>query len=114
MPMYDRKCSVCETVSLDHWEPIGAPEVKCTKEGCVGVTERVFLPKTRAIISDEIPGGIWIQHGICNEDGTPRKYYSKSEMAKEASRRGLVNHTDLPDRKAPPMIFRPPQKRFNG
>lgn len=43
------------------------------------------------VITDEIPGGVWIRHGICNEDGTPRKYYSKSEMVAEAKRRGLVN-----------------------
>jgi len=44
------------------------------------------------VIADEIPGGVWIRHGICNEDGTPRKYYSKSEMAKEAAKRGLINN----------------------
>lgn len=43
------------------------------------------------VISDEIPGGIWIRHGICNEDGSPRLYYSKSEMARVAKERGLTN-----------------------
>lgn len=43
------------------------------------------------VISDEIPGGIAIRHGLCNEDGSPRRYYSKSEIAAEAKRRGLVN-----------------------
>lgn len=43
------------------------------------------------VIPDDIPGGIEIRHGICNEDGTPRRYYSRSEMAAEAKRRGLVN-----------------------
>ena len=44
------------------------------------------------VIADEIPGGIEIRHGICHENGEPRRYYSKSEMAAEAKRRGLVNH----------------------
>lgn len=44
-----------------------------------------------AVIPDEIPGGIYIRHGLCNPDGSPRKYYSKSEIAAEAQRRGLVN-----------------------
>jgi hypothetical protein len=42
------------------------------------------------VIPDDIPGGVWIRHGICNEDGSPRKYYSRSAMEKEAKRRGLV------------------------
>jgi len=43
-------------------------------------------------ISDEIPGGLEIKHGLCNEDGTPRRYYSKSEIAREAQRRGMTNY----------------------
>jgi hypothetical protein len=48
-------------------------------------------PMRGAVIPDDIPGGVLIEHGICNEDGSPRRYYSKSEMAAEAKRRGLVN-----------------------
>lgn len=46
------------------------------------------------VIGDDIPGGIEINHGICNEDGSPRRYYSKSEMVREAKRRGLHNHVE--------------------
>lgn len=46
------------------------------------------------VIGDDIPGGVEIRHGICNEDGSPRRYYSKSEMVKEAKRRGLRNHVE--------------------
>ena len=42
------------------------------------------------VVGDDIPGGMWVYHGLCNEDGTPRKYYSKSEMDKEAAKRGLT------------------------
>jgi len=48
------------------------------------------------VITDEIPGGIWIRHGICNEDGTPKKYYSKSEMRKAAFEKGLTQGDDTP------------------
>jgi hypothetical protein len=44
-----------------------------------------------AVIGDSIPGGLVIRHGLCNPDGTPRKYYSKSEINAEAKRRGLMN-----------------------
>lgn len=47
-----------------------------------------------SVIADDIPGGVEIRHGLCNEDGSPRRYYSKSEMAAEAKRRGLVNHVE--------------------
>lgn len=43
-------------------------------------------------ISDEIPGGIEIKHGLCHEDGTPRRYYSKSEIMREAKARGMTNY----------------------
>jgi len=42
-------------------------------------------------IGDDIPGGVLIQHGICHDDGTPRRYYSKSEMALVAKEKGLTN-----------------------
>jgi hypothetical protein len=64
--------------------------VKCDKEIVIGAWP--FCPHpmgTNDVIGDDIPGGIEIRHGLCNEDGTPRRYYSKSEIAKEAARRGL-------------------------
>lgn len=65
---------------------------KCEKTLEVG--DWPFCPHGKgvnSVIPDEIPGGYIVYHGICNEDGSPRKYYSKSEMAKEAKRKGLVN-----------------------
>jgi hypothetical protein len=35
---------------------------------------------------------VLVRHGICNEDGSPRRYTKKSDMTKEARRRGLENH----------------------
>lgn len=46
------------------------------------------------VIPDGIPGGVEIRHGLCNDDGSPRRYYSKSEMARVAKARGLVNHVE--------------------
>lgn len=57
---------------------------------CGGPTETLWK-NTANVIGDDIPGGIEIRHGICHPDGTPRRYYSKSEMNKEAAKRGLVN-----------------------
>ena len=33
---------------------------------------------------------IWIRHGICHEDGSPKRYYSKSQIIKDAKAKGYV------------------------
>ena len=48
------------------------------------------VPSHTGVIGDECD--VTVRHGICNADGTPRRYTSKSEMAKEAAKRGLENH----------------------
>lgn len=97
--MYDRTCTFCPAILVDCLEPITAPEVPCPE--CGKATVRTWLPDRGdgggGVIGDDIPGGMWVRHGICNPDGSPRKYYSKSEMAREAAKRGLVNHSDAPD-----------------
>lgn len=89
MPMYDRLCPMCETQQIDCWEPVTAPTVPCT--ACGEPTVRAWLTKPANVIGDDIPGGVLIRHGLCNEDGSPRRYYTKSDIAAEAKRRGLVN-----------------------
>jgi hypothetical protein len=68
---------------------------------CGGALERRWhFTRTAHVHGDDIPGGVWIEHGLCNADGSPRKYYSKSEMAREAKARGLVNLVEhKPDNK---------------
>lgn len=44
---------------------------------------------------DSIEGGLVIEHGLCNPDGTPRTYYSRSEMRRAAAERGLTPWTDI-------------------
>ena len=51
---------------------------------------------TVMIETDNIPGGIEIKHGLVNEDSSPMKFYSKTEMKREANRRGLVFYGDTP------------------
>lgn len=45
---------------------------------------------------DDIPGGMEIKHGICWPDGTPRKFYSKSEIRKAASDAGWTIDGETP------------------
>lgn len=87
MPIYDRQCVNGHTM-LDLYEKINSEDPAC--KDCGEVAKRVLLPgRVNSVAADEIPGGIWIRHGLCNPDGSPRKYYSKSEIAAECKRRGL-------------------------
>jgi hypothetical protein len=87
--MYDRQCSACEHTLRDRLEPIAAPEVPCP--ACGAPTGRIWLSQASSVIADEIPGGVLIHHGICHDDGSPRRFYSKSEMARTAAAKGLLN-----------------------
>jgi len=57
---------------------------------CGSPTSTLWKGK-RNIIGDDIPGGILINHAICHEDGTPKRYYSKSEIQKAAKAAGYTN-----------------------
>ena len=89
MPIFDRQCINGHTL-LDCYEPISPPVVAC--EECGAETSRVWLGHGASVIPDDIPGGILIRHGLCDPDtGEPVRYYSKSDIAREAKKRGLVN-----------------------
>jgi len=66
---------------------------------CGTKLERVHLGKAALAISDEIPGGMLVYNGICNKDGSPRRYYSHSAMRKQAQKQGLVNCVEHKGRK---------------
>ena len=48
-----------------------------------------------AVRPDDIPGGLVIEHGLCHDDGTPRTYYSRSEIRQACVARGLTPWTDV-------------------
>lgn len=89
MPMYDRLC-VNEHKMIDCWEPINLTDPVPCKE-CGAETQRHWFAKPAHVVSDEIPGGMEIRHGLCNEDGSPRRYYSHSEIKAEMKKRDLIN-----------------------
>jgi hypothetical protein len=49
-----------------------------------------------AVHGDDIPGGILIPHGICHDDGTPKRYDSKSEINKALRAKGWVREGETP------------------
>ena len=86
--MIDMRCVDCEKVHEDVLLRENVEIPRCSN--CGGALERVLLGHSGYVHGDDIPGGIWIKNGICNPDGTPRRYDSKSEMRREAKARGLV------------------------
>ena len=82
----DAVCPTCGTEFLD----IDVAEYPTC--GCG--TQTVWLPKagTGAVDQDSIEGGVMIAHGICNPDGSPKRYDSKSEIRKALKAAGLENH----------------------
>lgn len=47
-------------------------------------------PVSYVVRPDSIPGGLVIAHGLCHEDGTPRRYDSRSDINLECAKRGLM------------------------
>ena len=89
MPNYDYRCQDCGDERIDVLVPIAQKVITCEK--CQGDMVRVWAGKAAGAIPDEIPGGYWVKHGICNEDGTPKRYDSKSAMDRAAKEKGMVN-----------------------
>ena len=86
MPVYDFRGVTCGHTFEQYArydEVVPCPQ-------CGDATEHIWLPCTRAIIGDECD--VTVENGLCNNDGTPRRYRSKSEMHKEAKKRGLEQH----------------------
>jgi hypothetical protein len=66
-----------------------------TGEHGVGLCPLERRRESSAVVRpDEIPGGIDIAHGLCNPDGTPHRYYSRSEIARHAVQRGLMSWSE--------------------
>jgi hypothetical protein len=49
-----------------------------------------------AVVGDDIPGGIEIRHGVCNDDGSPRRFYSRTELKRALNEKGLTISGDTP------------------
>jgi hypothetical protein len=110
MRFIDIRCVFCDTVVCDHFQahaddplpscvaPVASTLDACDDEGesvCGGLMLRVYLPtKRNNVIGDDIPGGVLIKHALCNPDGSPRRYYSHSEINREAKKRGYDNHVE--------------------
>lgn len=93
MRMVDIRCTACGVVQIDFLQrDMGASLPAC--EQCGQPTERVHLGKPASVIDDSIPGGLEIKNGLCEKDGTPRKFYSKSDIARAAKEAGWTSYVE--------------------
>jgi hypothetical protein len=93
MKMIDLVCNKCGHVKIDHLvrDVDPQPPYICPECGQQAFVRQLTQSNCGGVIPDGIPGGIWIKNGICNDDGTPKRYDSRSEMKKAADAKGLVN-----------------------
>lgn len=84
------RCRECGTAS--------SPLLWCYDEvprcPCGGQNEPDYGQTNKAptVIQDSIEGGVMIEHGICNADASPRRYYSKGDIRAAARAKGLEQH----------------------
>lgn len=90
MRMGDFICDVC-----DGYREALIREGAAPPECCGQPMVRVYLPAAPTVRGDDIPGGLTIEHGICNDDGTPRTYYSHSEIQQACREKGWMRWTDV-------------------
>lgn len=100
-------CGACgQPHRLTKWDHDPVPPCPgCGQESLEDLSTRGNLAPT--VIGDECD--VTIAHGICNPDGSPRRYTSKSEMRQVAKALGLVNvvrHQPLPGSDKSPFTTR--------
>lgn len=93
------ECPVCgQKKALLQWDYEPHPSCDCG----AGMLHESGPRVATAVHGDEID--IEIRHGICNEDGTPRRYRSKSEIKRVAAERGLTIMGETPKPASPRWI----------
>lgn len=86
MPFYDLVCPQGHE-QLDRLLKLGErpPCPTC------GEATKTLWRNVNGVIGDDIPGGLEIRHGLVNPDGSPRKFYSYSDIRKAEREAGLEN-----------------------
>jgi hypothetical protein len=98
MRMVDCKCPECGDVYVDVLLRARDDEGNYIYPACrCGATvARVYLQgHSHGVVSDDIKGGVfYAKNGICNPDGSPKRYTKVSEMKRDAKAMGLVQHVE--------------------
>jgi hypothetical protein len=72
---------------------------RCYRPTDVGDHGHMLCPLERrrgaVVWTDDIPGGVDIANGICNADGTPKRYYSKSAIKAALEAKGMIPYHEV-------------------
>jgi hypothetical protein len=89
MPTYQYDCPAGHV--FDSVRRIADRKTATCQCGAEGVLNPYPAGNANGVIQDSIEGGIEIRHGLCHPDGTPRKFYSKSEIRAAEKASGWTN-----------------------
>lgn len=89
------ECVVCDGIEHDIlMDPQAITACEC---GAPRVEIHWTVAKSRgvdvapaSVVGDDIPGGLLIKHGICEENGDPKMYYTKSSIREAAKAKDMV------------------------
>lgn len=95
--LIDVVCPGCGDVHVDVWIDLASPRYPLCDRCHVPMERHRRYAIATPAHSDGFRGGVWIEHGLCNPDGSPRRYFSQTEIDREAKRRGLVNLVEHKD-----------------
>ena len=96
--VFKKRKYVCEGDPAHHFEELrweSQLPPPCPACGAASHHDVVLLGIAPGVIGDEID--VTVRHGLCNEDGTPRRFTSMAELRREASARGLVIYGETPN-----------------
>jgi hypothetical protein len=92
--LIDISCSSCSRRQYDVYVDASYPDC----DTCGAPMERLWVSSGRPV-GDDIPGGLVLEHGLCWRgeeaaragvpEGTPRRYDTKSAIARDAKKAGL-------------------------
>jgi hypothetical protein len=92
MRMVDVACETCGAMREVLVRQVEAPEYP----SCCGRTMvRRYAAAAAHVVADDIPGGVEIAHGLCHADGRPRRFDSRSAIARACREKGLVPYHDV-------------------
>lgn len=93
-------CEACDRESRSVWFA-GKPLICLNCNGPAMPVEDVKYGEAPGLMTDDIPGGIEIRHGLVDENGNPRKFYSLTEIKRAANEAGLKIGGDTPGKPYP-------------
>lgn len=88
-------CQTCDLESKSVWIE-GRPLVCLNCQNPAQPVEHHKFGEAPSLMTDDIPGGIEIKHGLVDVNGNPRKFYSKTDIKRAANEMGLTIGGDTP------------------